>query len=372
MKKLITMAVLVWAALPTMAQMVKYSVKGFCPQDGATVYLVEHQMRSSNIDSVVVKDHSFAFDGERQKEAILSVGIKNGSWQVLFFNDGTPVTVDLEKNTLKGSALNEKLTECDLRTVAPQEKLNALSKELQAIESDPSLTQEQKVEKAQNEFQPKANEAMAAMAAVYKSIFEENRDNIIPAAFFLAMLNYVDEDYMMEMFDEKNAFTKHPLVVPIKAQVDQQKTMMEAKRQMIGKPFTDLEEPDTEGKMHKLSEFVGKGRWVLVDFWASWCGPCRAEMPNVVANYEKYHSKGFDIVGLSFDQNKEAWLKAIADLNMPWTHLSDLKGWKTIAGSVYNIRAIPSSILVDPDGKIVAVDLRGDALGKKLKEIYGE
>jgi thiol-disulfide isomerase/thioredoxin len=148
--------------------------------------------------------------------------------------------------------------------------------------------------------------------------------------------------------------------------------MQAEKQKMIGKQFTDLEEADVNGEMHKLSEYVGKGRWVLVDFWASWCGPCRAEMPNVVANYEKYHDKGFDIVGLSFDKSKDAWVRAISDLQMPWIHLSDLKGWQSVASSVYNIRSIPASLLIDPKGKIVAIDLRGELLGEKLKEIFGE
>lgn len=139
---------------------------------------------------------------------------------------------------------------------------------------------------------------------------------------------------------------------------------------LIGKRFRDVQEPDTKGKLRRLSDYAGKGKWVLVDFWASWCGPCQEEMPNVVAAYKKYHDKGFEIVGLSFDADRDDWLNAIKTWNMPWIHLSDLNYWESKAGKVYKIEGIPDNILIDPDGIIVARDLRGPELDRCLSEIF--
>lgn len=140
-----------------------------------------------------------------------------------------------------------------------------------------------------------------------------------------------------------------------------------------GKRFdANLEIADTAGVNHKLSEFVAGGHYVLIDFWASWCGPCMGEMPNVKAAYDRFHAKGFDIVGLSFDANADAWKAAINRFEMPWANLSDLKGWESASSRKYKIRSIPDNILVGPDGRIVANGLRGEALQQKLAELLGE
>jgi peroxiredoxin len=138
----------------------------------------------------------------------------------------------------------------------------------------------------------------------------------------------------------------------------------------VGYPALDFTQPDVNGKNVSLSSY--KGKYVLVDFWASWCGPCRRENPNVVAAYQKYKNKGFDILGVSFDDNKDKWLAAIQKDNLTWTHVSDLKGWANAVGKMYNVSSIPFNLLLDKEGKIIGKGLRGAELDARLAEILGE
>jgi thiol-disulfide isomerase/thioredoxin len=343
---------------------VDYNVCVTGAEDGTEVSLVD-KLTGDVIETGEIADGQVVFTGKADKDALMYVQKAGAEWQTIFFADGQDIKVDLSDNSLEGSELNEKLTAYD------KEAGELYADVLSDIAAYGELSAEE---------QPAAalaiNAKIGAINGAYQTILIENRDNIIPAAFISEIAETIDEGDWEALFDPKYPYAKHPMAVKVKKDLDEfnaQKAEAEAQKNgIIGQRFIDLEEPDADGNMHKLSEYVGQGKWVLIDFWASWCGPCRREMPNVVAAYEKYHDKGLEIVGLSFDNDKDAWLKAIEDLKMPWIHLSDLKGWETVASETYGIQAIPASLLVDPEGIVVARDLRGDELGAKLAEVIGE
>jgi len=131
--------------------------------------------------------------------------------------------------------------------------------------------------------------------------------------------------------------------------------------------YTDISLPGPQGQTVKVSDYVGKNKLVLIDFWASWCGPCMGEMPNVVKAYEMFHAKGLEIVGVSLDKNKASWLASVEQTGQKWPQMSDLKGWECEGAALYGIQSIPANVLINEQGEIVAQNLRGDALLKEVE-----
>lgn len=368
MKNIITTFVMAIAATAAMAQEQAFTVKGTCPNDVKKVYILKTGgRRPLPIDSATVSAGAFSMSGKAEKDDILGLTTsKDGrDGYMPFFNDGTAITADMANKTMKGSELNNKFNAYD-------RELDAMGEELKPLYAEYSKALQNHMEKEARlklvkEIQAKAEPIEEKISNRKLEIIKENKDNLIPAAYLGDIVYNLEYPELKELLDSKYAYTSHPALAAAKQYAE----VLAKKAAFIGKKFADIEENDTDGKPHKLSEYLGKGNYVLIDFWASWCGPCRAEMPNVKAAYEKYKGKGFNIVGLSFDNKLDSWKKAIESMQIPWIHLSDLKGWQTVAGQTYGITSIPSSFLVDPQGTIIAADLRSEKLEAKLKEIYG-
>lgn len=323
-------------------------------------------------DSATVTDGKYTLSFDMSEPAMVMIRAKYAKTETprppkrsdvasLFLEPGkiSVTHVDSFSNAkVKGSAAAQAYEKLNEKLKATNDAMSALNDEYRALMA-------KKDEAGIAKLEEKADAIQAQQKEIYKAELIANPKS--PLGLFLLdrVAGYdINADEVEPLFDKLPETTK---------QWPSGKTMAEkiktAKLTGIGRVAPEFTQNDTLGQPVTLSSF--RGKYLLIDFWASWCGPCRKENPNVVKAFQKYKDKGFTILGVSLDQPnaKEKWLKAIHDDNLTWTHVSDLQYWKNAVAVQYGVQAIPQNYLLDPSGKIVGKNLRGEALDKKLAEL---
>ncbi|WP_461788576.1 redoxin domain-containing protein [Pedobacter sp.] len=377
MKKVILSALML-APMALMAQS-DFTLKGSAKSvaNGSKIYLVFAENGQRLTDSAIVNNGAFEFKGKVTSPVMGNVfnkinpyvkgaNTKNMDYTALYIEPGniTLNSADSLKSAVAGGTAanidNAKLSAM-LKSFTDQEKV--LNDEYA------KYTKEQKEDKVvMDALIGKFNVIRDQKTPIYLKFVKENPKSYIS----LVQLNSLAGNDKVVGDVEKLYATLSPELKATKIGQAIPSTIEATKKTAVGVMAMDFAQNDADGKPVKLSDF--KGKYVLVDFWASWCGPCRQENPNVVEAFQKFKDKNFTVLGVSLDggntrTTKEAWLKAVEADQLTWTHVSDLQGWNNAVSSAWGIKSIPANFLIDPNGKIIAKDLRGSALQNKLSEI---
>ena len=329
--------------------------------DSTWVYLQEaHGMRLAKLDSAMILNEAFTFNGRQDTTALryLTAKAEGGKRQRIdFFLENGNININLCRETSAiGTPTNDAYHAFKNEFTQTKKTLD----EVYAKFRDASLTNEQRLE-----LQQQAGALTSTLADVTYKHIELNATNKLGAHLFVDYNSYLPIEQ------------QHILIAMLPAGAMNNRNIQRIAKYLetlantaVGKKFTDFELPPPDGTPMKLSEVVSKNKYTLVDFWASWCAPCRAEMPTVKAAYDKYAKKGFAIVGISLDEDENTWKQSIKDMNMTWLHMSDLKGVDCKAAVLYGINSIPYTLLIDQEGTILARNIRGEAMEKKLEELF--